>query len=117
MREAIASATNGDTVDATGVTGTITLTNGQLEVAESVTVLGPGAATLTVSGNHAGRVFDVTGTNVMISGLTIADGYGAGYGTGIKTYGAGTRLTVNNCVLTNNSSTLNGGSSLEPRQG
>ena len=109
LREAIASATNGDTVDATGVTGTITLTNGQLEVAESVTVLGPGAATLTVSGNHAGRVFDVTGTNVMISGLTIADGYGAGYGTGIKTYGAGTRLTVNNCVLTNNSSTLNGG--------
>ena len=109
LREALAGAANGDTIDATGVAGTITLTNGQLEVAGSVTVLGPGPGTLTVSGNHAARVFNVTGTNVTISGVTIADGYGAGYGTGIKTYGAGTRLTVNNCVLTNNSTTLSGG--------
>jgi len=109
LRDALASASNGDIIDVGGVAGTITLTNGQLEVANSVAVLGPGAATLTVSGNRAGRVFDVTGTNVMISGLTIADGYGASYGTGIKTYGAGTRLTVNNCVITNNSTTLNGG--------
>jgi len=109
LRAALAGAADGDTIDATGVAGTITLTNGGLEVTGSVTILGPGPATLTVSGNHAARVFDVTGTNVTISGLTIADGYGAGYGTGIKTYGAGTRLTVNNCVLTNNVTTLNGG--------
>src|SRR5205814_250678 len=36
---------------------TITLTTGQLAVTDSVTVAGPGAALLTVSGNNFSRIF------------------------------------------------------------
>jgi CSLREA domain-containing protein len=85
LREAIAAANaNADTntIDFaaevpglhTGVTGTITLTNGQLAIATSVDINGPGAANLTVSGNNASRVFKVTGGHVAMSSLAIAGG-------------------------------------------
>jgi len=44
LRSALASAGNGDTIDATGVSGSILLTSGQLVVNKSVTILGPGPA-------------------------------------------------------------------------
>ena len=109
LRAALAGAANGDTIDATGVSGTITLTTGELTVSNSVTLFGPGAGTLTVSGNNASRVFDVTGTNVTICWLTIANGQGALYGAGIRTSGgAGSVVTLGNCVVTNNTTTLLG---------
>src|SRR5207245_977056 len=36
---------------------TITLTSGQLTIASNLTITGPGAANLTLSGNNASRVF------------------------------------------------------------
>src|SRR5438445_549524 len=42
------------------VTGTITLTNGQLTISRNLTLIGPGANVLAVSGNHTRRVFYVT---------------------------------------------------------
>src|SRR5436853_3724241 len=42
-----------------GLTGTITLATGQLVVADSVVVQGPGQAVVTVNGNNASRVFYV----------------------------------------------------------
>src|SRR5262245_52155139 len=51
VRAALAAANDGDTIDATGVSGTIILTNGQLLVSNSVTIAGPGANLLTISGN------------------------------------------------------------------
>src|SRR5437879_1222308 len=42
------------------VTGTITLTNGSLTISKNLTLIGPGANVLAVSGNHASRVFLVT---------------------------------------------------------
>src|SRR5438105_14441940 len=57
------------------VTGTITLTNGSLTISKNLTLIGPGANVLAVSGNHASRVFLVTNaTTVGISGLTISNG-------------------------------------------
>jgi hypothetical protein len=110
LRAALASATNGVIIVATGVSGTITLTNGQLNVSNSVTILGPGPGALTVSGNNASCVFNTTGTNVTISGLTIANGSGALYGAGISAGGSpGSIVAINNCVVTNNSTTLDGG--------
>ncbi len=41
LRQAIADAHNGDTIDF-GVTGTITLTTGELLVDKSITISGPG---------------------------------------------------------------------------
>jgi hypothetical protein len=104
LRAALASAANGDTIDAAGVSGTITLTSGQLEVSTSVRILGPGPGLLTVSGNNASRVFHITGANVTINGLTIANGYGATLdGAGIRADGSfGSALTVSDCVITNN---------------
>ncbi len=55
----------------------ITLTGGQLAVTNSVTIHGPGASKLTVSGNGASRVFAVEAGPVTIKDLTIADGLAA----------------------------------------
>src|SRR5215471_20841848 len=51
LRAALASGANGDTIDASGVTGTILLTSGELLVTNSVTILGAGPANLAVNGN------------------------------------------------------------------
>src|SRR5216683_7870947 len=39
--------------------GAITLTSGQLSITNDLTIDGPGASALTVSGNDASRVFDI----------------------------------------------------------
>ena len=61
---------------ASGLHGTITLTTGELAITDSLTIDGPGANKITVSGNNASRVFDISGstTDVAIDGLTIAHG-------------------------------------------
>src|SRR4051794_8592490 len=60
--------------------GTIALTSGELSVTDDVTIAGPGAGKLTVSGSHASRVFHLAGsaTDAEIDGLTIADGLASG---------------------------------------
>src|SRR5207244_3227926 len=58
-----------------GLTGTITtlLQAVGINVLNPVTLQGPGARLLTISGGHAGRVFHVASTgSVTFSGLTIA---------------------------------------------
>ena len=77
LREAIAFASPGATITfAPGVAGTITLTQGQLLIGKALTISGPGARNLAVSGNNAGRVFDVnSGVGmVALAGLTITGG-------------------------------------------
>ncbi len=77
LRNAIVSASGGDTIAfAPGLDGhTIKLTSGELMVNKNLKIVGPGAGELTVSGNNASRVFDVSsGSTVTISGLTITDG-------------------------------------------
>src|SRR5262249_33665354 len=64
-----------------GLAGTITLTQGKFVISKALEVDAPGANLLTVSGNHQSGVFDITapaGQAVFLSGLTIADGTGAG---------------------------------------
>ena len=61
-----------------GITGVISLTTGQLEIVNDVTITGPGAGSLTVSGDDLSRVFKIdAGKTVSISGVTIADGHAA----------------------------------------
>src|SRR5436853_6621185 len=113
LRAALASAANGDTIDASSVTGTILLTSGELLVTNSVTIFGPGPANLAVDGNAASRAFNISGTVVTIAGLTITNGKASGSafpansGGGIYT-GPGT-LTVSNCILSGNSAQYDGG--------
>ena len=82
----------------------ITLTNGELLLTNDLTILGPGATNLSVSGNSQTRVLEI-GSNITanISGLTIRDGHGAGAATnGGGLYNAGI-LKLSNCTITSNS--------------
>src|SRR5207253_2040852 len=60
-----------------GLAGTIPLDD-TLVVTDSLTIQGPGAAVLSVSGENRSGVFVITTTGhaVVISGLTIENGYG-----------------------------------------
>ena len=74
LRDQVAAANPGDTI-VFDVTGTITLTSGEIAFDKNLTISGPGATALTLSGNNASRVFHVTGDSaVTISGLTFIDG-------------------------------------------
>jgi hypothetical protein len=98
----------GDTIVFSGVAGTITLTS-TLSINKSVTINGPGANLLTISGNDAVRVFTVASAQTFaISGLTIAHGFST-QGAGILTAGI---LTVNNCTFSNNVATKGGQSNI-----
>ena len=102
LRQAIADAHDGDTIDF-GVTGTITLTTGELLVAKSISIDGPGSDHLTVDGNHASGVFWVQvggGGTAAIAGLTITNG-NANPGGGISNESS--TLTVRNCTISGNS--------------
>jgi hypothetical protein len=83
------------------VHGTITLTSGELLIKSSITINGPGANQLAVSGGGTSRVFEIaTGFDVSISGLTIADGKAADTGGGILNDGS--NLTLTGDELTHN---------------
>src|SRR5262245_26566383 len=110
LRAGIASGD--DTITfARGLHGTITLTSGQLDVTSSVTILGPGASKLAVSGNNASRVFEIAaGFDVSISGLTITHGHAPDQGGGILNDGS--NLTLSGDDVTHNvafQSASNGG--------
>jgi hypothetical protein len=79
LRAAVAAANanpGADVIDF-AVSGTIGLTSGQLDISDSLTINGPGADALTVSGEGVSRVFAITGTStVVIADLTVANGVG-----------------------------------------
>ena len=90
---------------------TITLTAGELSLTDTnpsggVTVSGPGANLLTVSGNHASRVFDTTGGSAALSGLTITGGEAT---TGGGLYSSSSNLSLSNVTVSGNSAVVGGG--------
>lgn len=110
MRAALTSATNGDTIDATGVSGAITLTSGELVITNSVTIRGPGPSALAIDGNYpyaTNHVFMIfNGATVSISGLTITNGNYSN-GGGIMSFES--FLTLSNCAVTGNKASTGGG--------
>src|SRR5947199_4084738 len=96
LRAALATAHAGDTIAfALKAGSTIKLTGDELVIARSLTLKGPGASALAVSGNHTSRVFDITSSTatVSISGLTIENGRTTATGGGIKDLGKSLTLT------------------------
>jgi hypothetical protein len=76
LREALAVAAGGDTVTfADGLGGTLALTSGELAVAASVVIAGPGAGVLAVDAGYGSRVLEVpAGATASVSGLTLTRG-------------------------------------------
>jgi hypothetical protein len=108
LRQALADALDGDTINFDSALNeqTITLTSGELLVNKSVTINGPGSNNLTIDGNHASRVFHVSGgVTAIVAGLTITNGHVSGSypndnGGGI--YNDHSTLTVSNCTISAN---------------
>lgn len=113
LRAAITSVnqdTSADTIDfAASVTGTITPQTALPALANDVTITGPGAAQLTISGSAVttAPIFTVnSGVTVSISGLTLSGVINNVEGGAIASAGT---LTVSNCAFTNNSGGAAGG--------
>ncbi len=100
LREAIANAPSGATIEVTS-SGTITLTSGELLIGKDLNIRGPGATALAISGNNSSRVFSISNATVGLHDLTIRDGRSSPGQPGGGIYNAG-NLTVSECVLTNN---------------
>jgi CSLREA domain-containing protein len=110
LRDAIAVAATGDTINFS-VTGTITLTLGRIMITgKNLTINGPGASNLTISGNNNSVLnlgFQLTTT---VSGLTITKGGDSSNEYGI--YDNGGTLTLTDCVFSGNRTGVSGGGTL-----
>ncbi|MEW6494201.1 MAG: DUF4347 domain-containing protein [Cyanobacteriota bacterium] len=111
LREAILFSSAGGTIDFDPCLagGTITLTQGELVINKDLTINGLGADNLTVSGNNASRVFNINDgddsslIDVVIEGLTIANGFTISPGGGIDNQ---ENLTVINSTIRDNKSSF-----------
>ncbi|CAA9381394.1 MAG: hypothetical protein AVDCRST_MAG93-9201, partial [uncultured Chloroflexia bacterium] len=102
VRQAILDANGAAGADTItfGVAGTITLTSGELPITSDIGITGPGASSLTISGNNASRIFNITAGTVSIAGVTLSQGnVGGAAGSAIVNRGV---LTVSNGRFVNN---------------
>jgi hypothetical protein len=113
LRQALVLARDDGTINIVA-RGTITLTSGELVVDRNVTIRGPGATTLAVSGNNASRVFHIQpGKTVTISGLKITNGNLTNHfspgesGGGI--FNDGSNLAIDHCTISGNAASFGGG--------
>jgi hypothetical protein len=128
LRGTVAAAGAGDTIvfniptsdpgysTSTGVFAII-LTSGEIVVDKDLTIAGPSAANITISGNHASRIFNITAGIVAISDVWLIDGKAQGAdgilpreagmpGIGGAVLNQGT-LTISRCTFKGN--TAHGG--------
>lgn len=103
-----------------GLTGTITLTSGEINIGEGLEIVGPGANALTVdaSGTPGDRVFYASyfpmGETFSVSGLTLTGGSSDGtfrsssYDSGGAIYAFDADLSLSKVVVSGNSTTGTG---------
>ncbi|MEH2455039.1 PEP-CTERM sorting domain-containing protein [Nostoc sp.] len=79
LRDTINMATSNDVVEFLlgNHPSTIALTSGAIAIAKNLTINGPGANLLTISGNNQFPVFDISAADVTLSGLAIAGNFNA----------------------------------------
>ena len=132
LRATVGAAVAGDTIafqipttdpgydPSTGIF-TITLTSGEIVIDKDLTIAGPSAANIAVSGNHATRIFNITTGTVAISDLSLINGKAQGAdgflqrepgmpGIGGAVLNQGT-LTITRCTFKGNTARGGAGSS------
>jgi hypothetical protein len=99
--DACAAGSGADVIDLTGLTGTITL-GGSLLITTDVTIKGPGARILRISGTTPQTIRNDNGATVVIDDVTIADTAGTGPFSSCLTPCLGSltleRVRVTNCT-------------------
>ena len=106
LRQAIADASSGDTIDLTGRSGDITLTSGPLILSKNLTITGPGADILSITSNFmtdyrvgSTPLFQInSGKTATLEGVTLCGNTSTTAG-GIYNEG---NLTVNDSRITGN---------------
>ena len=109
-----------DTITLPAGTYTLTLSGanedaaatGDLDITDSLTIVGAGATTTIIDGNHLDRIFDIRpGTNhLALSGLTLRHGQSEARASGgaIRSDATG-HLTIDHCLISDNRSGSAGG--------
>jgi len=131
LRQAVIDVVARGTVDFSSSLGcpTITLTSGRINITKDLTITGPGAANLAVSGNKASQVFFVEQkVSAKITGLTITNGLANGSGDVVSSNGGGianwgklwlvqTTISNNTSTYVSNGTTLGDGGGIETFEG
>lgn len=111
LRQAVADAPPGETIDLPA--GTYTLSSEELTIEKSLTIAGHGAAQTVIRSGGDFRVLDISGSgnSVTISDVTIRDGHegspgGIVEGGGILNFES--NLTLRNVLVTNNHADVDG---------
>ncbi len=117
LRDAVDQANRSagaDTISfGSGVGGTITLSSGAIDIFDALTINGPGASRLNLSGNNASRIFRIAPAipgdifTVSLSGLSLINASTSDDGGAV--FVDDSDLTVSNCVFRNNSAQRGGG--------
>ncbi|MCZ2342716.1 MAG: cadherin-like domain-containing protein [Bacteroidales bacterium] len=116
LRQAIDDANlapGADTIEFRSLqSGTITLASA-LSVTDSVSIVGPGADAVTISGNNTNRIFNINNISlpidVTISDLKLADGNATDINGGGAIFALNANLQLNTLIFSNNKSVNIGG--------
>jgi hypothetical protein len=89
---------------------TIALTTSEITIDKALTINGPGAAQLAISGDDTYRIFYINAGStdaITVTGLTIRDGYVDGDGGGIYN-SSGYDVEIQNCIIAGNGLDISG---------
>ena len=117
LRQAVIDANadpGNDTIQfQSGLSGTILLGSGEITISKSsnysLTINGPGANVLAISGNNLSRIFHIYSGKITLNGLTLKDGKSSDSGGAIYGIYVDSTLTINSCTLSDNSAPYGGG--------
>lgn len=118
LRQAVSDANGNAGADqivfsGAGASGQIVLTGGELAISASddLTITGPGSGALSVSGNDASRIFNITAggpATIGISGLTLTHGLSSSGGGALSATGSAA-VNLDDVKVTNSTSSAPGG--------
>lgn len=103
-----------DVIDLTSLGGTITLGSALPDITSAMSLQGPGAGALQVSGNDSVRVFRIVNGATAMSGLTVAHGR-CSFGCGIQNNNS--TLTLDGVTVDHNVASVAGGANAFPQGG